>query len=102
MGRLGDALNECDKAIKSMDDNLCYDYVKRAKVYARKGSVLSKQKDYVGSQTFYEKSLLENSDYKVKEEMKSMLKLKKVFDDEAYLDPVKAEEHNEAAKGFFK
>jgi len=49
MGRLGDALNECDKAIKSMDDNLCYDYVKRAKVYARKGSVLSKQKDYVGS-----------------------------------------------------
>jgi stress-induced-phosphoprotein 1 len=42
MGKLDDALAQCDKAIKSMDDNLCYDYMKRAKVYARKGSVLSK------------------------------------------------------------
>lgn len=102
MGRLDDALNECDKAIKSMDDNLCYDYVKRGKVYARKGSVLCKQQNYEGSKTWYEKSLLENTDYKVKEEMKNMLKLKKEFDDAAYIDPVKAEEHNEKAKEFFK
>lgn len=102
MGKLDDALAQCDKAIQSMDDNLCYDYMKRAKVYARKGSVLSKQKDYANSHIFYEKSLLENSDYKVKEEMKQMLKIKKVFDDQNYLDPVKAEEHNEKAKEYFK
>lgn len=70
MGKLDDALAQCDKAIQSMDENMCYDYMKRAKVYARKGSVLSKQKDYANSHIFYEKSLLENSDYKVKEEMK--------------------------------
>jgi hypothetical protein len=29
-----------------MDDNLIYDYLKRSKVYARKGSVLGKQKKY--------------------------------------------------------
>ena len=44
--------------------------MKRSKVYARKGSVLGKLKKYKESVEFYEKSLLENSDYKVKEELK--------------------------------
>ncbi len=53
-----------------MDDNLMYDYLKRSKVYARKGGVLGKLHKYEESIIFYEKSLLENNDYKIKEELK--------------------------------
>lgn len=53
-----------------MDDNLIFDYIKRAKVYARKASIHGKKKEYANSVEFYEKSLLEDNNYKVKEELK--------------------------------
>lgn len=50
----------------------------------------------------FEKSLLENQDYNVREELKNIQKMKKEKDDKDYIDPVKAEESNETAKEFFK
>ncbi len=36
MGELDKAMEQCDRAIKSMEDNLIFDYIKKAKVFARK------------------------------------------------------------------
>jgi uncharacterized Zn finger protein len=41
-GDLDKALAECDRAIEAMNDQSINDYMKRAKVYARKGVVLGK------------------------------------------------------------
>ena len=35
-------MGECEKAVQAMDDQGIHDYVKRAKVYSRKASVLAK------------------------------------------------------------
>lgn len=102
MNDLDNALLQCNKAIASMDDLMIYDYQKRAKVYNRKGSVLCKQQNYAESVQYYEKSLLENQDYKVKEELRLVQKLKRENDAHNYLDSDKAEEENEKAKEFFK
>lgn len=102
MGDLEKAMEQCDRAIKSIEDNMIFDYIKKSKVFARKASIYAKQKKYAESVEFYEKSLLEDNVYKVKEEMKQVQKLKKAYDNEMYIDPAKAEEHNELGKGHFK
>lgn len=61
MGDLDKAMEQCDRAIKSMEDNLIFDYIKKAKVFARKASICAKQKKYAESVEFYEKSLLEDN-----------------------------------------
>lgn len=94
---------EYEKAIESCEkaEEVCksghYDYVKLAKVLARKASAYVHKEDYVTALDLYGKSLLENNDSKVKEEMRKIEKLKKEQELKAYINPEKAEEHR--AKG---
>lgn len=101
-GQLEKALAECDRAVQAMDDQAIHDYLKRAKVYARKASILAKQKLFADSISWYDKSLLENQDFKVREELRAVQKLKKEKDEQDYICPAKGEEANEKAKVAFR
>ena len=96
------AFQVLDKALEVYAENTHKDFAKLAKIYARKASAFAKQEDYDQAIAFYEKSLLENQDVKVKDELRRLQKLKKDHDEKQYIDPVKAEEHNNAAKEFFQ
>lgn len=88
-----------DKAIEacSKAEEICkgghYDYVKLAKILARRASAHSHKGEYAIALDFYQKSLLENRDDKVKEEMKKVEKLKKEVEASAYVNPELAEQH---------
>jgi len=70
------AIKSCDKGIeKAKGTN--YDYVKLAKVMARKASALEKSGDLEASNACYQSALLENNDSTIKDAMKRMQKLKK-------------------------
>jgi len=58
-------------------DGIAKDWVKKAKVFARKASILSKQEKYDLAIEWYEKSLLEDGNQKVKDELAKVKKLKK-------------------------
>lgn len=86
------AIEACTKA-----EEICkgghYDYVKLAKILARRASAHSHKGEYDLALDFYQKSLLENRDDKVKEEMKKVEKLKKDTEAAAYVNPELAEQH---------
>jgi len=79
-----------------------YDYVKLAKVLARKGNALLQQKKYDESIEQYNKALLENNDHTIK---MALIKAQKVKKDEqalAYINPEIAEEHRLKGNDLFK
>jgi len=87
------AIEACDKAEDVCKTGGQYDYVKLAKILARKAAAYSHMGDYEKSLKCYEKSLLENNDYKVKEEMKKVERTKKENETKAYFNPELAEQH---------
>lgn len=101
MKDLDGALNAVEAALRAAEEYSVKDFTKIAKIYARKAAILQKQGDLTGSIAWYEKSLLEDMNAKVKLDLKNVQKLKKDQDELAYVDPAIAEEHNEKAKGFF-
>jgi len=93
---------ECiNKAIELYDEYQLKDFAKLAKLLARKASIYKYLDDLENSITFYEKSLLEDVQYTVKEQLKAVQKLKKEKDEIAYINPEIAEQVNEEAKAFF-
>ncbi|KAL4476381.1 hypothetical protein ABPG74_010114 [Tetrahymena malaccensis] len=95
------ALETVELALKVAHDNSIKDFQKIAKIFARKASILAKQEKYTEALQWYDKSLLEDNNPKVKLEMKQIEKIKKEADAQAYINPALAEEHNEKAKAFF-
>ena len=91
----------CEKALEIANETSVKDFSKLAKIYARKANIYYKMDNYDLAIQFYDKSLLENQDQKVKDELKRIQKLKKEHDELKYIDPVKAEEHNTKAKELF-
>lgn len=90
-----DAIKACDVGIeKTKGTN--YDYVKLAKVMARKASAMGKNGDIDAAVVVYEAALLENNDSKIKDEMKAMQKKQKEDDRLAYINPEMADAHKEA------
>ena len=87
------AIEACDKAEEVCKTAGQYDYVKLAKILARKAAAYSHKGDYQTSLEYYQRSLLENNDYKVKEEMKKIEKTKKEAEIKAYINPEIAEQH---------
>ena len=55
-----------DKAVMLFDEGICKDYVRKAKVYARKGSLLAKQERYLEAIQAYDKSFMEDGSVKTK------------------------------------
>ena len=67
------AIEECDKGIEKTKEG-GYDYVKLAKVYARKASAISHKGDLDLAIDTYKLALLENNDYWIKDSMKKVQK----------------------------
>eukprot|EP01016_Furgasonia_blochmanni_P014917 TRINITY_DN1797_c0_g1_i3.p1 TRINITY_DN1797_c0_g1~~TRINITY_DN1797_c0_g1_i3.p1 ORF type:complete len:608 (+),score=221.37 TRINITY_DN1797_c0_g1_i3:156-1979(+) len=78
------------------------DVIKLAKLLARKASVFAHRKDYEKAIFWYEKSLLEDSVPKVRDDLKKIQRLKREAEELAYRDPVKAEEHKQLGNEHFK
>lgn len=98
---------EYDKAIECCDkaEEICksgtYDYIKFAKVLARKASAYVHKGDLQKGLDLYSKSLLENNDSKVKEEMKKVEKSIKEQEAKAYINPEVAEQHRAAGNEWY-
>lgn len=73
-----------------------------AKLYARLGSIYCKKDDLAKSVEWYNKSLIENRVKSVEEEYKKVEKLKKIKDEQSYINPELAEQANERGKEAFK
>ena len=67
MGDYDQANVELDRAEKLIDEGTVKNFTKKAKVYARRGSVLAKQQKYEESIKYYEKSLIEDGVQKVRD-----------------------------------
>ena len=78
------------------------DYVKKAKVLARKGTILKKKKKYDEAIAALEKSLLEDGNQKVKDDLAKFKKAKKDKDAKDYINPELAETHNEKGSQLYK
>ena len=91
----------CDRAEEIAREGY-YDFKKLAKALARKANALFKQNKFDESITWYKKAMLESNDYTFKDAMKKVEKAKKKAEDEAYIDPVKSEEHRETGNKLFK
>ena len=74
-----------------MEENHSNDFVKKAKLFARKGKVLWLQGNLEEAINFYEKSLLEDNITSVKDELKRLQKEKKDRDALSYVNPDLAE-----------
>lgn len=74
---LENALLATDSALDAAEKYSVKDFMRIAKIYARKASVLQKQGEYGESIVWYQKSLLEDMNAKVKLELKNVQKLKK-------------------------
>lgn len=99
---LAKALEVCEKALEVATETNLKDFGKLAKLYARKANVLAKMEKFDEAIIFYEKSLLENQDQKVKDELRNTQKKKKEQDELNYINPQLAEEHNNKAKELFQ
>lgn len=98
------ALEQYDVAIKEAEyilDNT-FDCVKRAKAYAKKGAALELQGETDAAVKAYEDSLLENTDYRVKELLKNCQKEKAKREREEYINPEIGEQHSLKGKQLYK
>ncbi|EGR31769.1 stress-induced protein sti1 family protein, putative, partial [Ichthyophthirius multifiliis] len=96
------AIDVVNEALKICEDHQIKDFQKLAKLYARKGACYAKLNDYKQSIEWYQKSLLEDFNGKVKLDLKAVEKLQKELEQKAFINPQLAEEHNEKAKELFK
>lgn len=78
-----------------------YDFKKLSKALARKGNALFKMNKFEESIQCYKKAMLESNDPAYKDAMKKVEKAQKKAEEEAYLDPVKSEEHRENGNKLF-
>jgi stress-induced-phosphoprotein 1 len=95
------AIECCDKAEEICKSAGHYDYIKLSKILARKANAYTHKGDFQTSLDLYQQSLLENNDYKVKEEMKKVEKMKKEHEEKSYINPEIAEEHRIRGNQFY-
>jgi len=95
------AIEVCDKAI-DLSKSGHYDYEKLARALSRKGSALASLDQYEEALKYYQQSMLEKIDSKVKDEIKRIEKLKKDKETTAYINPELAEKHRELGNEIFK
>lgn len=71
------ALEEVARAEQLFVDGKVKDFVKKAKILARKASILTHQQNLDGAIKAYEQSLVEDMNSKVKDELLKVRRLKK-------------------------
>jgi stress-induced-phosphoprotein 1 len=77
-------------------------FEKVAKVLNRLASVHEKRKQFDQAIEYYNKALTEDNNRSTRNALRELERMKEKFEKEAYLDPVKAEEHREKGNEFFK
>ena len=78
------------------------DFQKKSTAYGIIGYAYQSQNKINEAIKAFESSLLEKKDNRIKDALKQAEKIKKKIEEEAYIDPVKAEEENEKANQLFK
>lgn len=96
------ALAEVLKAEQLFTDGKVKDFVKKAKILARKASILVHLGQLETAIEVYEHSLIEDQNSKVKDELIKVRRLKKERDDKAYINPELGEQHCEKGNVLFK
>jgi stress-induced-phosphoprotein 1 len=91
----------CDTAIEGAQGK-AYDYVKLAKVMARKANALLQQKKYDESIALYQKAMLEDNTHVIKMALNKAKDTKKKEEAAAYINPEIAETHREKGNELFK
>lgn len=89
------ALHEINQAEKLFEEGIVKDFAKKAKVYARKGTIYGKQEKWDEAIQALEKSLIEDTNQKVKDELNKYKKNKKEKEAKDYINPELAAKHNE-------
>ena len=102
IGEYESALIELNKAEHLFEEGKVKDFVKKAKVLARRASVLNHQGKYEEAIVFYEKSLMEDGVQKVRDELKVVKKHLKEKEAKEYLNPELAEKACETGNALFK
>lgn len=95
-----ECISICDSALEVLKSQ-AYDSQKLGKVLARKASAYARKQDYKTAIEWYKNSLLENSDPKVKDEVKKLEKLQKDKEAKEYLNPEIAEQHRLKGNEYF-
>jgi len=90
-------IQNCEHVIENTND-----FVKKGKAYGRIAFAYQEMNDVDKAIDYFEKSLLENNDKTIKEYLKEAQKLKKKLDEEKYINPEIAEDHNNKANDLFK
>jgi stress-induced-phosphoprotein 1 len=97
-------MKEYDKVVehcqKVLDET--FDFGKKCKALGRMGFAFQEKGDLVNAIKCFEDALLEKTDSRIKEALKNAQALKKKKDEEAYRDPVKAEEANKRGNDLYK
>eukprot|EP00331_Platyophrya_macrostoma_P030711 CAMPEP_0176453916 /NCGR_PEP_ID=MMETSP0127-20121128/29553_1 /TAXON_ID=938130 /ORGANISM="Platyophrya macrostoma, Strain WH" /LENGTH=586 /DNA_ID=CAMNT_0017842927 /DNA_START=12 /DNA_END=1772 /DNA_ORIENTATION=+ len=95
------AMEQVDKALEVYQEQKA-DFVKLAKLLHRKANIYVALEDYDNAIEYYKKSLLEDSNPKVKDDLKKAEKEKKIVDEKKYINPELAEQHKEKGNEIFK
>lgn len=77
-------------------------FEKVAKIFCRIAVVHEQKKQFDEAIEFYNKALMEDNSRNTRNALRELEKKKEKTEKEAYLDPVKAEEHREKGNEFFK
>ncbi|KAK1444883.1 TPR repeat containing protein [Babesia gibsoni] len=101
MGDFDKCIDICNKAIERRYD-VKADFLVISKIYNRLASCYTKMEKYEEALAAYQKSLLEDNNRVTRTAMKEVERMKEKRDREAYIDPVKADEHREKGNEFFK
>jgi len=92
---------QCKKAIEIGRANRA-DFKDLAKAYARMANAQTKLGDLGAAIEAYDKSLMEHRDPQVELKKRDLIRLKERREEEAYLDPAKAEEERQRGNALFK
>ena len=102
LGELDNALEEIAKAEKLFSEGVVKDFVKKAKVLARKATVFTKLNRFEEAIVEFNNSLIEDANPKVKEEFNRCKKAKNLKEAKDYINPEIAEKNNEDGTALYK
>jgi len=90
-------IEDCNYVIENT-----FDFQKKGRAYGRMGFAYEEMEDWDNAIESFNKSLLENNDYRIKEALKNLLKKKEKIEAERYINPEIAEENNNKGNEFYK
>jgi stress-induced-phosphoprotein 1 len=79
-----------------------FDFQKRSRAFGKIAYAYQEKQDLNKAIEYFEKSLLENADQRIKDALKEVQTLKKKIEAESYINPELAEEHNNKANESYK